>query len=228
MSLDDFDEDQLPTIDVAIPSYNEPEALLEITIRAARMLNYPKHKIHIHLLDDGGTDEKIAQANQAAADAALQRRQCLQTLCQRLGVHYHTRARNLNAKAGNINSAMQNMAGDLIVILDADHVPTTDFLSRTVPWMIKDENVFLVQSPHFMANPDTVEKNYFSAFSRMPSENDMFFGIIQKGLDFWSSSFFLWFGCGVEKKTFRSGRRYRWRFNHRRCRDRISVAFAWL
>jgi cellulose synthase (UDP-forming) len=192
MSLDDFDEDQLPTIDVAIPSYNEPEALLEITIRAARMLNYPKHKIHIHLLDDGGTDEKIAQANQAAADAALQRRQCLQTLCQRLGVHYHTRARNLNAKAGNINSAMQNMAGDLIVILDADHVPTTDFLSRTVPWMIKDENVFLVQSPHFMANPDPVEKNYFSAFSRMPSENDMFFGIIQKGLDFWSSSFF----CG--------------------------------
>lgn len=192
MSLDAFQDDELPTVDVVIPSYNEPESLLAITIRAARLLDYPKQKLNIHLLDDGGTDAKVNQANPEAAAEALQRRKSLQALCQQLGAQYHTRAQNLNAKAGNINSAMENMSGDLIVILDADHIPTTDFLSRTVPWMIKDEAVFLVQSPHFMANPDPVEKNYFSAFTRMPSENDMFFGIIQKGLDFWSSSFF----CG--------------------------------
>ncbi len=192
LSLEGMDKSTLPSVDVMIPSYNEDEEILEVTIRAAKMLDYPKDKLHIHLLDDGGTDQKINADNPVSAAQAKQRRQNLQVLCERLGITYHTRAKNEFAKAGNVNSAIQNTHGDLIVILDADHVPTSDFLDRTVPWMLKNEKVFLVQTPHFMANPDPVERNYFSAFSRMPSENDMFYGTIQKGLDYWGSSFF----CG--------------------------------
>lgn len=192
LSLEGVDKATLPSVDVMIPSYNEDEDILEVTIRAAQMLDYPKDKLHIHLLDDGGTDQKINADNPISAASARQRRQDLQSLCSRLGITYHTRAKNEFAKAGNVNSAIQNTAGDLIVILDADHVPTSDFLDRTVPWMLKNEKVFLVQTPHFMANPDPVERNYFSAFTRMPSENDMFYGTIQKGLDYWGSSFF----CG--------------------------------
>ncbi len=192
LSLEGMDKSTLPSVDVMIPSYNEDEEILEVTIRAAKMLDYPKEKLHIHLLDDGGTDQKINADNPISAAQAKQRRQDLQALCERLGITYHTRAKNEFAKAGNVNSAIQNTHGDLIVILDADHVPTSDFLDRTVPWMLKNEKVFLVQTPHFMANPDPVERNYFSAFSRMPSENDMFYGTIQKGLDYWGSSFF----CG--------------------------------
>ena len=192
LSLEGMDKATLPSVDVMIPSYNEDEDILEVTIRAAQMLDYPKDKLHIHLLDDGGTDQKINADNPIAAASARQRRQDLQSLCSRLGITYHTRAKNEFAKAGNVNSAIQNTTGDLIVILDADHVPTSDFLDRTVPWMLKNEKVFLVQTPHFMANPDPVERNYFSAFTRMPSENDMFYGTIQKGLDYWGSSFF----CG--------------------------------
>ncbi|ANB24954.1 UDP-forming cellulose synthase catalytic subunit [Alteromonas stellipolaris] len=192
LSLDDIDRTQLPTVDVMIPTYNESQDILEITIRAAKVMDYPADKVSIHLLDDGGTDEKINQADPQKAQVAVERRAGLKALCERLGVTYHTRAQNLYAKAGNVNSAINNTFGELIVILDADHVPTSDFLSRTVPWMVKKEKVFLVQTPHFMANPDPVERNYFSAFTRMPSENDMFYGTIQKGLDYWSSSFF----CG--------------------------------
>ena len=192
LSLKGMDKATLPSVDVMIPSYNEDEDILEVTIRAAQMLDYPKDKLHIHLLDDGGTDQKINADNPISAASARQRRQDLQSLCSRLGITYHTRAKNEFAKAGNVNSAIQNTTGDLIVILDADHVPTSDFLDRTVPWMLKNEKVFLVQTPHFMANPDPVERNYFSAFTRMPSENDMFYGTIQKGLDYWGSSFF----CG--------------------------------
>ncbi len=65
-------------------------------------------------------------------------------------------------------------------------------LERTVPWFMKDEKVFLVQTPHFMINPDPIERNLFSAFNRMPAENEMFYVTIQRGLDFWDSSFF----CG--------------------------------
>ena len=192
LTLNNIALSSLPSVDVMVPSYNESEDILEITLRAAKMMSYPADKLHIHLLDDGGTDQKINQPNVASADSARARRASLQRLCERLGVTYHTRAKNEFAKAGNVNSAIGNTTSDLIVILDADHVPTSDFLDRTVPWMIKKPNVFLVQTPHFMANPDPVERNYFSAFTRMPSENDMFYGTIQKGLDYWSSSFF----CG--------------------------------
>ncbi|WP_413693549.1 glycosyltransferase family 2 protein [Psychromonas sp. KJ10-2] len=191
-SIKQFTDEKIPTVDLVVPSYNESETLLEVTLRAAKMLDYPANKLNIHLLDDGGTDQKVFQENVIAAQHALTRRKKLQALCQSLDVEYHTRAKNEHAKAGNINTALLNMDGELVVILDADHVPTTDFLDRTVPWMIKDKDVFLVQSPHFMDNPDPIERNYFSAFTRMPSENDMFYNTIQKGLDFWSSSFF----CG--------------------------------
>ncbi|WP_334031764.1 UDP-forming cellulose synthase catalytic subunit [Alteromonas sp. P256] len=192
LTLKDIDTERLPSVDVMIPTYNEDVDILEVTIRAAKILDYPKDKLFIHLLDDGGTDQKINASNETAAAAAKKRRSNLQALCEKHDIDYHTRAKNEFAKAGNVNSAIGNTSSDLIVILDADHVPTSDFLDRTVPWMLKNENVFLVQTPHFMANPDPVERNYFSAFTRMPSENDMFYGTIQKGLDYWGSSFF----CG--------------------------------
>jgi cellulose synthase (UDP-forming) len=192
LSLDNYDDNQIPTIDILVPSYNESVELLDITLRAALMIDYPQDKLRVHLLDDGGTDQKINQANKDAGKNALERRRDLQKLSSQLSITYHTRKENLHAKAGNINSALENLDGELIVILDADHVPTRDFLSRTVPWIINDDKVFLVQSPHFMTNPDPIERNYFSAFTRMPSENDMFYGQIQRGLDFWNASFF----CG--------------------------------
>lgn len=58
LSLDDIDRTQLPTVDVMIPTYNESQDILEITIRAAKVMDYPADKVSIHLLDDGGTDEK--------------------------------------------------------------------------------------------------------------------------------------------------------------------------
>lgn len=191
-SIDNIPAHRLPSVDILIPSYNEPAELLEVTIRAANMLKYPKHKLHVHLLDDGSTAEKLSQKNDIAAAAARLRKQEMMALCQRLGATYHARARNDHAKAGNVNAALADTHSELVVILDADHVPTIDFLDHTVPWMVENKDVFLVQTPHFMANPDPVERNYFSAFSRMPSENDMFYGTIQKGLDYWSASFF----CG--------------------------------
>ncbi|WP_019646411.1 UDP-forming cellulose synthase catalytic subunit [Novispirillum itersonii] len=185
-------ETALPTVDVLIPTYNEPAEMLEVTLRAALQIQYPADLLRVYLLDDGGTDAKIAQVDPENAAAAQARRTTLQALCHRLGARYLTRAENSHAKAGNINSALAHTDGDLIVILDADHVPTGDFLNRTVPWMVKRPDVFLVQTPHFMINPDPIDRNLLQSFRRMPSENDMFYQTIQKGLDFWDSSFF----CG--------------------------------
>jgi len=180
-----------PTVDVLIPSYDEAPELLEITLLAALNLRYPEGRLRVYLLDDGGTVQKRHQADPEQRAAAWDRHETLKRLCARLGAEYLTRERNEHAKAGNLNDALRHVSGELILVLDADHVPTRDFLARTVGHFIDDPDVFLVQTPHFFMNPDPVERN-LDTFSEMPSENEMFYSVIQRGLDSLNGSFF----CG--------------------------------
>ncbi|MFO1372517.1 MAG: UDP-forming cellulose synthase catalytic subunit, partial [Candidatus Competibacteraceae bacterium] len=185
------DPAEWPSVDVLVPSYNESEELLEITLLGALNLDYPRDKLDIYLLDDGGTVAKRNQSDPEQAAMAHRRHRRLQALCQRLGVRYLTRERNESAKAGNINSALAHIHGDLVLILDADHVPTADILRDSVGWFERDPRTFLVQTPHFFVNPDPIEKN-LKTYEHMPSEQEVFYTNIQRGLDFWNSSFF----CG--------------------------------
>ncbi len=50
--------DDMPTVDVFVPTYNEDRDLLAITLAAATSIDYPPEKLKVHLLDDGGTDQK--------------------------------------------------------------------------------------------------------------------------------------------------------------------------
>lgn len=181
-----------PTVDVLVPSYDEDAALLEVTLRAAKMMRYPEGRKTVYLLDDGGTAAKRSDRDPKKRAAADDRSIVLRQLCARLGVRYLTRPRNEHAKAGNINSALARTSGELVVVLDADHVATVDFLEWTVPWFAADDKLFLVQTPHHMVNEDPVDRNMLDSFSRMPTENEMFYLTIQRGLDYWESAFF----CG--------------------------------
>ncbi|MCP5541684.1 MAG: UDP-forming cellulose synthase catalytic subunit [Akkermansiaceae bacterium] len=180
-----------PSVDVFVPTYNESEDIIETTLMAAIQIDYPREKLRVHLCDDGGTDQKCNDKNPEKAAEARERRAHLQGLCERLGVQYWTRAKNEHAKAGNLNSTFHQTSGDLILILDTDHVPATDILTATVGWFIADPKMFLIQTPHFFINSDPIEKN-LDTFHQMPSENEMFYSVIQQGLDFWNSAFF----CG--------------------------------
>jgi cellulose synthase (UDP-forming) len=184
------DED-LPVVDVFIPTYNEDEYILATTAAAALSMDYPKEKLNVWLLDDGGTDQKCNDRNPAKAEAAKLRRASLQELCKRLGAHYLTRAKNEHAKAGNMNSALAHVKGDIVLVFDADHAPFRSFLQETVAYFIEYPKLFLVQTPHVFLNPDPIEKN-LRTFERMPSENEMFYSMTQRGLDKWDASFF----CG--------------------------------
>lgn len=185
------DPSKWPSVDIMVPSYNEDPDLLEITLISATQISYPANKLNVYLLDDGGTVQKRNDSNPKKAEEARQRHENLRALCAHVGAGYLTREKNLHAKAGNINSALHQTNGDLVLILDADHVPTCDILEKTVGWFEKDEKLFLLQTPHFFINPDPIEKN-LNTFDKMPSENEMFYSVIQKGLDFWDASFF----CG--------------------------------
>ncbi|MDQ0317214.1 UDP-forming cellulose synthase catalytic subunit [Amorphus orientalis] len=184
------DEDQ-PTIDVFVPTYNEEPELLATTLAAALQMDYPKEKFIVYLLDDGGTDQKCEDDDPEKAAEAQARRRELQQLARDLGARYLTRAKNLHAKAGNLNNGLAHSHGELIVVFDADHAPARDFLKQTVGLFRQDKKLFLVQTPHFFINPDPLERN-LETWDRMPSENEMFYGMIQRGFDKWDGSFF----CG--------------------------------
>lgn len=181
----------LPTVDVFVPTYNEDRDLLATTLAAAKALDYPSDKLTVYLLDDGGTDQKCASSDPIASAAARQRRIELSAMCRDLGVIYLTRALNQHAKAGNLNAGLQHATGELVAVFDADHAPVREFLRETVGHFRDDPRCFLVQTPHFFLNPDPVEKN-LSTWNRMPSENEMFYSVVQRGLDKWNGAFF----CG--------------------------------
>ncbi|MCF1465601.1 UDP-forming cellulose synthase catalytic subunit [Agrobacterium vitis] len=183
--------EELPIVDIFVPSYNEDEALLANTLAAARNLDYPTDKFTVWLLDDGSTEQKRQSTDLLAAKFAEQRYHALQALCSQLGVRYLTRERNEHAKAGNLNNGLDHSTGELIAVFDADHAPARSFLKETVGYFGDDPRLFLVQTPHFFINPDPVERN-LNTFNKMPSENEMFYGIIQRGLDKWNAAFF----CG--------------------------------
>jgi cellulose synthase (UDP-forming) len=184
-------EGEEPTVDVFVPSYNEEPELLAATIAAAKAMRYPSDKLTVYLLDDGGTEEKLNHEDAEIAATAAQRREDLQALARELGAIYITRTDNQSAKAGNLTNGLACSSGELVAVFDADHAPSREFLQETVGFFGRDERLFLVQTPHFFLNPDPIEKN-LGTFKRMPSENEMFYGMIQKGLDKWNTSFF----CG--------------------------------
>ena len=77
------DESLLPSVDIIVPTYNEPADLLEVTLLGALNITFPTDKAHIHLLDDGGTDDRCNKP--LIAEQSLARRQALQELCLKLG-----------------------------------------------------------------------------------------------------------------------------------------------
>ena len=189
--LEQFSEEQYLSVDVLIPTYNEPNAMIENTVLAALAFDYPKDKFTVYLCDDGGTDQKCNDTDEHKAKEAQERRAYLKAFCEKVGAIYLTREKNLSAKAGNLNSALSTANSDLLLILDTDHVPAKQFLQRSVGWFLKDEKMFLVQTPHAFYNADPIERN-LQMFGTAISENDMFYRYIQLGHDFWESSFF----CG--------------------------------
>jgi cellulose synthase (UDP-forming) len=168
-----------------------PDSQLPDVDAAARSMDYPPEKLKVWLLDDGATDQKCADPDEVKARQSQSRRSALQKLCADLGANYLTRARNEHAKAGNLNNGLAHSVAPIVVVFDADHVPFRSFLRETIGHFFTDPKLFLVQTPHVFLNRDPIERN-LRTFDHMPSENEMFYSVTQRGLDKWNGSFF----CG--------------------------------
>lgn len=186
-----MDKSGWPTVDIYIPTYSESMDVVRPTLLGAMMVDYPKDKVNVYILDDGAP--RAANPNTPAEQAIEleERATALKALCAQFGATYLTRPDNSHAKSGNLNSALKQTKGEYILVLDADHVPTRDILVNMAGHLAKNAKLAFVQSPHHFLNDDPFEKNH-DIRGRMPAENDMFYRAVQKGLDFWNTSFF----CG--------------------------------
>jgi cellulose synthase (UDP-forming) len=143
-------------VDVFIPVYDEPVTIVEPTVRAATEMTGAH--VHVHVLDDGDSDEMAAMA-------------------ERVGAGYIRRAHHHGAKAGNINHALLRTTAPFVVVLDCDHVPDRQFLEATLP-SFTDADVAFAQTPQYYANWDRGE---------IPAaawgQQALFFGPIARGKD---------------------------------------------
>ncbi|WP_372759834.1 UDP-forming cellulose synthase catalytic subunit [Pseudoalteromonas sp.] len=168
-----------PSVDVYIPTYNEPLSVIKPTTLAALSLDWPTDKLNVYLLDDGKRDE-------------------IREFAQQVNVGYVTRSNNNHAKAGNMNNAMRYTQGEYIAIFDCDHIPARSFLQVTMGQFLKDSQVCLVQTPHHFFSADPFERN-LNNHSEIPNENMLFYGLIQDGNDMWDATFFCG-SCAVLKR----------------------------
>ncbi|HEY9666061.1 MAG TPA: glycosyltransferase, partial [Coleofasciculaceae cyanobacterium] len=152
-----------PSVDVLIPTYNEPNFVLRRTVVGAQAMHYPNKEVW--LLDDS-------------------RRPHVKQLAEELGCKYATRNESSHAKAGNLNNGLKSAKGDIVVVFDADFIPLENFLERTVGFFENPE-VALVVTPQNFYNPDQPEINLGGRI--IPHEQTVFYGIIQPGRDYTNS-----------------------------------------
>ena len=195
-------EEDYPSVDAYIPTYSEPLEVVFPTIVAATNIKYPRTKLKVFVLDDGFNRSKN-EKNAEQAHFLAKRSEQLQAICQKHGATWLSRDSNEHAKSGNLNAALERTTGDLILVLDADHVPSKDILTNTVGSFVKNKNLGFLQTPHFFLNPDPLEKN-LDLFNKVPAENDMFYRVVQKGLDLWNASFFCGSAAIIRRKALES------------------------
>ncbi|MDR5708928.1 MAG: glycosyltransferase [Armatimonadota bacterium] len=157
------------SVDVFVPTYDEPLWLLRRTLLGAKNIRYP-HETYV--LDDGNRPEVAA-------------------LAREVGCHYLARPVREHAKAGNLNYGLQHSRGAFIAVLDADHVPVPEFLDRVLGYFT-DERVALVQVPQEFYNIDSYQHWVDPQTGLTWHEQALFFRVIQPGKDRMNAAFY----CG--------------------------------
>jgi cellulose synthase (UDP-forming) len=142
-------------VDVYVCTYDEPSEVVMATLAGCRALTYPHTT---WLLDDG-------------------RRPEMEDLATLAGARYLTRSDNSHAKAGNLNAALPRTEGDLVLVLDADHVPMPDALDALVGYF-DDESMAVVQTPHDFFNHDSVQHYVVGRH-----EQSLFYRVVCPGKD---------------------------------------------
>ncbi len=114
--------DDRPYVTVQLPIYNE-RYVVERLIEAVGDLKYPRHRLHIQVLDDSTdiTREIVAQA------VKKQR-------LKGLDIEHIQRPDRYGYKGGALEFGLDSVKGEFIAIFDADFLPSPDYLEEIMPY----------------------------------------------------------------------------------------------
>ncbi|XP_030441309.1 glucomannan 4-beta-mannosyltransferase 9-like [Syzygium oleosum] len=135
-----------PMVLVQIPMYNEKE-VYQLSIGAACGLSWPADRIIIQVLDDS-TDPAIKE---------LKKLECQRWASKGINIKYEIRDNRKGYKAGALRAGMKHgyvKQCDYVAIFDADFQPEPDFLCRTIPFLVHNPKIGLVQTRWKFVNSD--------------------------------------------------------------------------
>ena len=135
-----------PLVTIQLPLYNE-KYVVDRLIDNIMKMDYPKECLQVQVIDDSD-DETV-------------------DIIAKKVVHYKSLGYNINHvrrevrkgfKAGALKDATPFATGDFLAIFDADFVPKTDFLQKTIPHFFKDPHIGVVQTrwEHLNENYSTI------------------------------------------------------------------------
>jgi cellulose synthase/poly-beta-1,6-N-acetylglucosamine synthase-like glycosyltransferase len=126
-------DSEVPLVTIQLPIYNE-KYVVERLIDNIVLLQYPKDKLEIQVLDDS-TDDSVAET------AAIIKKYNNQGI----NIVHIRRENRVGFKAGALKDGLSTAKGEFIAIFDADFMPKKDWLLKTIP-NFKNKNVGVVQT----------------------------------------------------------------------------------
>lgn len=125
--------ERLPVVTVQLPIFNEVYVVKRL-LRSVSELDYPQDRLQIQVLDDSTDDTREITADCAAE---LRRRG--------FDVELIHRADRAGFKAGALDRGLETARGEFVCILDADFVPPSHLLRKTVDFFT-DPKVGMIQT----------------------------------------------------------------------------------
>jgi cellulose synthase/poly-beta-1,6-N-acetylglucosamine synthase-like glycosyltransferase len=132
---------QLPKVTIQLPLYNE-RYVLERLIDESVKIEYPAELLQIQVLDDSTDD------SHDFAEAICQKYRSMGH-----DIQYLHRTNREGYKAGALQEGLKTATGEFVAVFDADFIPPTDFLTRTIHHFA-DPKVGVVQTRWSYLNRD--------------------------------------------------------------------------
>ncbi|MFN4112162.1 MAG: cellulose synthase family protein, partial [Ignavibacteria bacterium] len=125
--------EELPKVCIQLPTFNEA-LVVDRLIEAVCKIDYPKYKMEIQVLDDS-TDETQDVLKKIVDEK------------KKLGfnINYYHRDNRQGFKAGALKEGLEKTDAEFIAIFDADFIPNSDFLNRTIHYFT-DPKIGMVQT----------------------------------------------------------------------------------
>lgn len=132
--------EELPTVSILIPAYNE-EKVLEDTVEACASLDYPSEKYEAIICYEADCTDRTG----VIAEEASEKYDFVKAL---------ERDEEGGGKARATNYALEHAENEVIALIDADHQYRPDALKNAVRWFRRDD-IWCVKGRCYGRNPDS-------------------------------------------------------------------------